>query len=314
MPTLYIRLAAGDSEPSGRAPLLEGLLARAAAPVAIDDWRADAFRTIAVGPVPPPGIAPAALCSVEREVCGAWVCVATAVHLTAGMTQVSMPRNGCLTLNEHEAHALAVDFNRVFSDAGMRLSVGRGAVLLCVFDSVFTVATHDPEDAIGSDVFEFQPEGADAPRLRRLASEMEMWLFDHDINRVRTAQGQLPITGLWLWGGGATLPELPAINGWTAGPDPLFAAFGAICDFPSEPMPGGVLVCTERPGTGTWREVERRWFEPAVMALASGRITQVHLSAGTRRFDVPGGRNWRFWRRARPWWETLSTKDLNGVP
>lgn len=312
MTTLYVRFPTSVLEPR-RAPLLERLLARASAPVRIDDWRADGFRAIAVSPEPMPPIAPTALCAAGNPAPGAWACIATPVHLTAGMTHVAMPKDGSLTLNDEEAASLAAEFNRVFADAGMRLWVGRDALLLCLFDDRLEVATRDPEEALGtSDVFEFQARGPDAPKLRRLASEMEMWLFDHSVNRARAARGQLPITGFWLWGGGARLQNMPAVKGWTAGQDPLFTAFGSIGDYPSAGG-SGVLVCAEHPGSDAWSHVERRWLDPAFRALRSGRLAEIRLSAGAWRFDVSGGVNWRFWRRTRPWWEAFGTKESNDL-
>jgi hypothetical protein len=43
---VYIRFAAHKSVELRRSPLLEELLARAARPVAVADWRADAFRAL----------------------------------------------------------------------------------------------------------------------------------------------------------------------------------------------------------------------------------------------------------------------------
>ena len=234
---------------------------------------------------------------------GIWACVATPVHLTAGMSSVAMPEEGVLTLAWGDARALAGDFNGVFADAGVRLNVVQGGTLLCLFDRPMDVATHDPERVAGHDVFGFQPAGADAPRLRRLMSEMEMWLFDHEINRRRAARAEPAVTGLWLWGGGA-IGEPPAVSIWAAGRDPLFAAFG---DEPAMPSDGrsGVVVCDDHPGTSTWPAVEQRWLMPALEALRAGRIRRIYLSAARRRFDLAAGPRWRFWRRPRPWWESF---------
>jgi hypothetical protein len=235
-----------------------------------------------------------------------------------------MPDDGLVELRPDEAGALASDFNQTFADAGLRLWVARSAVLVCVFHGALEVTTHDPEAVAGHDLFEFQPAGPDAPRLRRLMSEIEMWLFDHPLNRARTAAGRQPVTGLWLWGGGATIPApavaagpaapavpaaharplLPTVRGWTAGHDPLFAAFGEATRFPTEAGPG-VVVCTDQPGSAAWADVEQRWLAPAAVALHAGRISRLDLSAGERRFSVGRGPNLRFWRRPRPWWESF---------
>jgi hypothetical protein len=219
------------------------------------------------------------------------------------MHSVTMAADGILILAPSEAAALSADFNRVFGGAGLRLSVGRGALLSCLFEDRIEAITRDPEEAAGSDVFGFQPTGPDGARLRRLMSEMEMWLFDHPVNRARAAQERQPVTGLWLWGGGPTGEALPPVRGWCAGQDPFFAAFGSEHEYPRAGGPG-VVVCVEQPGSNEWLEVERRWLVPAVGALRSGRLKRLDLSAAQRCFSVGKGPNLRFWRRSRPWWES----------
>lgn len=261
-----------------------------------------------------PPIAAAALHAAPGAGAGAWVCVATPVHLSAGMSSVTMPEDGLLDLEPTEAYALANDFNRVFGDAGMRLGVGRCAVLLGVFDQVLEVVTHDPEAVAGHNVFGFQPAGVDGPRLRRLMSEIEMWLFDHEVNRARVAGALRPVTGLWLWGGGEASAAMPAVHGWTAGRDPFFSALGRDKRLPPD-AGAGVVVCAEQPGSAAWVDVEQRWLAAAVEGLRSGHLTRLDLSAAGRRFTVGPGPHLRFWRRAQPWWTSFGVTggESNGI-
>ncbi|MDB6085600.1 MAG: hypothetical protein JWN43_3481 [Gammaproteobacteria bacterium] len=307
MSIVYIRFAAHRPVSLQRAPLLERLAARAGSSAAAADWRAEAFRVIApAAPMPP--IAAAALHAAFGDTPGAWACMATPVHLTAGTSSVIMPEDGILELLPEEARALADDFDRLFAGAEMRLRVCRSSSLTCVFDRPLEVTAHDPETVAGQDVFGFQPVGRDAPRLRLLMSEMEMWLFDHEINRVRAAHSRPPVTGLWLWGGGSLSAQVPAVQGWTAGQDPFFAAFGAATQFPPD-AGSGVVVCNAHPGSSAWSDAEQRWLAPAAEALRSGRLGRLDLSAGRRRFSVGRFANLRFWRRGRPWWESFGEKD-----
>lgn len=301
MSNVYIRFSARGLVAPQRSPLLERLLARAPQAVRPDNWRAEASRAVLPGADGLPSIAGTALAAAGGAA-GEWGCIATPVHCVAGMSAVTMPQNGRLSLSQGDAAALAADFNRVFSGAGARLVVGRAAVLICVFDRALEVATHDPDAVAGGDVFGFQPAGTDAPQLRRLMSEMEMWLFDHEINRGRAAAALQPITGLWLWGEGAVASSPPAVQGWTAGRDPFFAAFGDQAQFPSA-AGAGVVVCDDTPGSSTWADIERRWLAPAAAALRARRIRRLDLCAGGLRYSVAGGPNWRVWRRSRPWWE-----------
>ncbi len=253
-----------------------------------------------------PPVAAGALKGVNAPVRGRWASVATPVHLTAGMTSVSMPRDGILTLEPDEAGALAADFNEVFAGSGVRMAVGRAATLMCLFDEALEVETHDPESVLGHDVFEQQPAGVHGPRLRRLMSEIELWLFDHPKNRARRAHGRSAITGLWLWGGAEIGTAVPAVHGWTAGQDAFFSAFGAAIRWPTEGG-NGVVACAFEPGSVEWEAIESGWLSPAAAALRSRRIQRLELSAAGVRISVMPGLNLRFWRRPRPWWESFET-------
>src|SRR4030095_13543732 len=68
----------------------------------------------------------------------------------------------------------------------------------------------DPARILGASISEALPAAADSPALRRLGAEIEMWLHDHAVNRERAGRGQLPISALWLWGGGVARESVSA--------------------------------------------------------------------------------------------------------
>jgi hypothetical protein len=291
--THYFRITRRGALNRERAPLLERLLARADGSTAVADWRVDAFRLIAPAMTSMPGVGAAALYGDVGAVDAASVFLATPVHYVADMSNVRLPADGILSLRRPEADALAADFNRVWKDAGIRLLAGRRADLYCLVDDALDVTTHDPEDVLDRRIENHLPGGAAAPRLRRLMSEIEMWLFEHTVNRARTENAEAVVNGLWLWGGGGALASLPPVDGWTAGDDPFFNAFAA----GPESSPGaasGVVVTAD---------IESRWLERSVADLTSGRIARLAVSAGSRCFNVRARWNWRLWRRDRPWWE-----------
>jgi hypothetical protein len=307
--TLYFRIGAPAPPVRERAPMLEQLLARADAPLRVTDWRADAFRIIAPQQRVP-AVATAALRASSAALPGAWVFVATPVHWLAGMSSVSLAPDGILALGPAEADALAGDFNRRFGGAGARLQVGREGELLCVFDAPLRAETSAPEELLHHDVWSCMPRGPDSARVRRLMSEIELFLFDHALNESRRRREALAVSALWLWGGGDADEQLPAVHGWTAGNDPLFAAFAAQAHYPARVGPclsagSGVVVIAEWPGSPAWREAEERWLAPAVVELRSARVQRLDLSAGDRCFSVSPRGTWRFWRRPRPWWESF---------
>ena len=281
MSTVYIRFTARAAGPLQRAPVLERLIARAASAKSGAAWRDEAFLAIADSQAMP-AVGSAALCGAGTVAAGpgtsAWVCVASPLHLVAGMQDVMLQEDGVLELDASEAAALASDFNHVFDDGGTRLLAGRGGVLLCVFDRMLEVETRDPDDMLGSDVFGFQAGGADAPRLRRLMSEMEMWLFDHAVNRARAARGMPAVSSLWLWGGGPVLAALPRVHGWTAGRDPLFSAFGDRLTFPGAEPPG-VAAAEMRAEVSAAAEAGR--------VIGAAKATAARTVAGTERGAGP---------------------------
>jgi hypothetical protein len=342
--TVYFRFAAHGSDAPLRAPLLEALLARAARSVSIVDWRVDALRVI----VPEMAAAPdakdlpsVAAIALNGSSTARWACVATPMHLDAGLSTVSLPPDGLLELQTDEAIELMQSFNRTFGGELVQMRVGAAATLICEFDQPLNVTTHDPETLVGHDLFGAQATGPDASHLRRLMSEIELWLFDHAVNRVRSAAGKATLNGLWLWGGGATNVRIPTVCGWAAGRDPLFAAFGEAPEWPGcnepprtgepdragepprsgEPTrsgepPGsgeqrpGVIVTRSQPGGSEWADVEKCWLQPAAAALESGALATLDLSSAGRRYSINRGIHWRFWRRARPWWESFEI--MNG--
>ncbi len=279
---------------------LERLLARAADPKPVNDWRADAFRVIAPQCASAPAVGAAVMFANHGAGAQpAWVCVATPVHYIAEMSNVRLAEDGMLALSLAGAQTLAADFNRIWQGSGIGLVPARSGQLLCTFDRPLAVSTRDPQDALGLHIEEFLPTGADAARLRQLISETEMWLFEHAVNETRRALGVPPVNGLWFWGGGAPLTSLPKIQGWVAGDDVFFDAIGASRD---EHASSGVMAADCGPGGSRWHEVDSR-LEAAAQQLRAGRISQLHISAQDRCFTLTARGLRRFWRRSRPWWE-----------
>jgi hypothetical protein len=292
----YFRFLSRAPEPR-RSALLEQLLSRADAFRPVSDWRVDAYGVLAPQAATVPGLASAALCADCGAVDAAWVCLATPVHYVAEMTSVRMSPDGILSLTPAAAGALAMHFNQVWNGSGIRLTAGGSGHLYCIFEQTLHVTTRDPQDVLDRHIEEYLPAGADAPRLRRLMSEIEMWLFEHEANAGRALSNLPRMSGLWLWGGGPPLASLPKTQGWAAGDDVFFSAFEG------EESHNGVIVASHAPGSDGWRDVESRWLEPAVAQLRAGILARLELSADDRCFTVSAHVLRRFWRRSKPWWE-----------
>jgi len=293
--TIFFRFPAAGVVP-GSTGLLERLLARADAPVAMPDWRAGAMRS--QDWTMEPAAAPIALYAARGPSSGAWTCFATPVHYSAEMSNVRLARDGILRLDENTAAALAADFNRIWFDAGIGMTVGRFGDLFCSFDEPLSVVTQDPEAVLDRHIEAYLPQGGDAARLRRLMSEMEMWLFEHPALQ-KSSRGAPAVNGVWLWGGGALRTSAAPAGLQSAGDDALFSYFRG------DVSRGGVVIAPA-PGSPEWPAAEAQWLEPAVRQLKSGQLTRIVLSAGARCFTLSRSNLRRFWRRARPLHESLA--------
>ena len=130
------------------------------------------------------------------------VWLATPVHFVAGLSSVHLDARGLLQVELDVRHAMADEFNAVFAESGYRLEALQSAGFLLLSPTVATPPTVDPARVLGASISEALPAAAEAPALRRLSAEIEMWLHEHRLNQRRVKQGRLPITALWFWGGG----------------------------------------------------------------------------------------------------------------
>ncbi|MCC7461332.1 MAG: hypothetical protein IT480_02600 [Gammaproteobacteria bacterium] len=251
---------------------------------------------------------------------GRYFWFATPVHYVAGLDTLHLPASGLLTLAAAEQQALAADFARVFQAAPWRLHVTGHRDLLLEGPDPGRHVTQDPALVAGGDLAAAQPRGADVRALRQLATEIEMWLFEHPLNRERERLGALPVTGLWPWGGGAsgavtplvgTPPQLHGEDAYTAA---LAAARGAVLR--ALPASAGSLAaagsdvavvvsgaCTA--GHSDLLRLEQHWFAPLVAQLAAGRWSMLTLLAGAHSHELRRGHRWRLWRRPRAWWQAF---------
>jgi hypothetical protein len=168
-----------------------------------------------------------------------------------------------------------------------------------------------------------------------------MWLHGHPVNLAREARGQLPVSALWLWGGGVPLaaaaaaaaaaagasPRLPRLYGadllldglarlggqglphLPAGMAALPAATSAL-----EPAPAqvnDVLVLLgggASPDLAAMQALEADWLAPGWAQWRAGRWQSLTLVCGEHAFHARAGGLaglLRVVRTPAPWWQVL---------
>lgn len=258
--------------------------------------------------------------------------LATPVHLVVGIDTLRVHPAGLLNLDASEQQTLAADFARVFHGSGWSLHATGRRDMLIASDRVLCARGFDPGRWLGADPTHGMIVGADAAALRRLASELEMWLHEHPVNRVRVSRGLLTISGLWLWGGSApsapaaaplVMPALPGMSGSSVqvfGADLFLEGLCRMAGAGSQVLPpswpdrpgsdGDTLVhCAlgAAPDEASLQRLERDIIAPLTRQLYRGAADSLTLLVGERAVTLrrPGWRLWTALARSRPWWESL---------
>lgn len=238
---------------------------------------------------------------------------ATPVRLLATINHVRLDAVG--VPSSLRGDSLAEDFNRDFAGQGLTLHADLGSQWFLEIARDLSATTIDPCRIVGGDVTESLPSGRDGPYLRRLMTEVQMWLHS------RTSLPRA-INALWLWGGGRSWPELagytlpmaasdePLLRGlWRLGHAPCVdpvANFAQAHQLHAESVVATIAL--ER-----WRNcgesrpllrLERDWLAPAWTAIAAGSIGGLGLYLNGALTRVSRRHCWRLWRARRHWAET----------
>ncbi|MFZ0550140.1 MAG: hypothetical protein WAM21_04980, partial [Steroidobacteraceae bacterium] len=289
-------------------------------------WRAWTARWLGLPQYAAAAPATIATAVLEEAPADGAVWLATPLHLIAGMTSVHFDRRSLLRLSELELAELAASFRETFRGSGFDLRpLGSGELMLTGPQMSPMATTTEPARLVLTSVAEALSMGGGAPALRRLGTEIEMWLHGHPVNNERARQGALTVATLWLWGGGAATALRP-----TAAPPERVAAFGSdpyvrglwrLAGGETRPMPldwttviaepraqralGVVEVAELLHANASWRladvvaEIDRRLIMPSLAALRRGELERLVLLANDRCLSLRSADRWRWWRRMR---------------
>lgn len=250
------------------------------------------------------GFAPAAL---TRELLAGDA--ADAAWLSADPAWIQPDLNGArllacgqMQLGMDDALALAQPLKPVFGDAGMTLEVSspdRWHVRLP--HGARLPAFASPEQALGEDLAQHLPEGAEGRRWRAILTEVQVLLHQHPLNARRREIGLPPVNSLWLWGGGSLPAAVRSELAGCVSDDVLLGALArraGVAVVPRTPeaieaAKDGWLVDLQDLPAG---ELATSWW-PALEGL-SRRALRLSFASGERWLHRPWHRL-RFWRGSR---------------
>lgn len=252
-----------------------------------------------------------------------WALRAAPIHLRADIDKALVFDSTSFDIDKDEAMALAEAFNQHFAEDGVKLQVLQADQWLLLFDEAPQLQTWPLEAVVGKNMDPFLPTGPDATRWHGFLNEIQMLFFTHPVNRQRQQQGQLPVNGLWLWGGGA-LETMPTADfDVVCGYDPLMHALGHGATISCQsrlPSPQSLwqphwhkallkidnLAAPARFGdVDQWLHalsaLEESWMKPLYEALRQHQVDEVHIlpCQGDCITLKPADLR-RFWRRSQP--------------
>lgn len=137
--------------------------------------------------------------------CGdcAWI---TPAHWQIGMDHILMLDPESLALQEEQSRALMQAMVPYFAQDGIALTFHSPLRWLARGDALADLPSASLDRVCGADVRPWMPATA---TLRRLQNEMQMLLYTHPVNDVRTAQGLQPVNSFWVHGSGRLDGPLP---------------------------------------------------------------------------------------------------------
>jgi len=255
---------------------------------------------------------------------GRWRFRAAPVHLMPDRDRLRLSPEAP-ALEREEADALAGELNAHFGEEGLLFEVATPSRWYVAVESAPELQTTSPEGLGGADIRPYLPKGPDALPWHARLNEVQMLLHNSAVNAERESGGKLPVTGLWLWGGGVLPQQLPPEVDWAIWADSGVCAARGLSRLSgrspqgvpvsadavlSSPVERAFVVTTEFRDAIIDRDITRwletakhweaNWFAPLLRALRLGKLERLALHCGPAIFVLTPLQAWRVWRRRRP--------------
>ena len=191
----------------------------------------------------------------------------------------------------------------------------------------FEFTTPSPSEINQKTIEGHLPSGSDAQQIHALLNEIQMALYQSEVNLARENDGQAPINSVWFWGNKPIIGEGCEVDFTVWGNDVLAYAVAensGISFFDTsdvrailgEQVPNifGRIVLVNSP-TGPISErdsqldiyqFERVWAQPLIQGLRLGDINELQIIDTRRRLTIRRFDIWKLWRSSSYFEDKLS--------
>jgi hypothetical protein len=199
------------------------------------------------------------------------------VHLHPRREQLILMAGPDFEPREDEAERLIADLEAQFE--AFRIERTSDGMWFVFLDQDPKLETTPLDEVLGENINDYLPRGGDAMDWHKIMNELQMVLFDSEVNQQREATGEPTLNSLWFWGGGR-VPEIPPSR-WTrlVSNDPVALGMGRRAELEVWPSADSTPEAVEVTAPGTL------W----VHAAGEGRQEQAQF---------PSERQWKALRHA----------------
>lgn len=120
-------------------------------------------------------------------------------HLRADRDRLLIAESEILQLNEEEANEIISAVNQHFAGEIKLKLIKEDLWLLGTNLDLSDLVSYPIVDIIGENIDDYLPLGKSRMMLHKLMNEIQMLLFDHPVNKLRSEDGLLAVNSLWLW-------------------------------------------------------------------------------------------------------------------
>jgi hypothetical protein len=246
-----------------------------------------------------------------------YVLFAQPVHLQLQRDSFSIAPEAPL-LQKAESEAWLALLNQHFAEQGLVFVASphcphRWYVQVASSPDIQTTAL---DVAVGRDIRPLLPHGRDAAFWNAFLNEVQMLLFEHPLNLAREARGELPVSGVWVYGGGVLPARATGALPTLLTDDAVASGLAALHASTYHEVPQSMHALLQHDASLAWLVADAsaaaviNEFPLLWQALHGGSLRQLvlNIALGDRVLQCRLGKwdTYKFWRKSRPWTEVLS--------
>ncbi|ARP82367.1 hypothetical protein CAL12_17105 [Bordetella genomosp. 8] len=164
------------------------------------------------------GVGAPASATAAGSSAGEPVWIADLAHIALGTDRASLVPAQALEVTAAEGAALFESARPLFDGTPFDAIPLRPYRWRVAIPAGMALPSASPDVVAGQPLNTWWTQDASARPWRRLLNEIQMAWYDHPVNEQRMARGQLPVNGIWLYGGALPWPATPAASAPAAVP------------------------------------------------------------------------------------------------